>query len=368
MENGIVYLSGKYTNVTGTLFYLLFPLLFLQTIIIYVLLKYYHLSQEVFNIAIVTAFIVANIALYYITAFFHAKKEFFTINLINTIANLLQAICLSYLFFAKRNSLLNSLDIIFFILTLAAVLQVLFLMIYFRLRYKLFFKKMQLSAVILKGIFAYSGLNFISSILLFLISRIDFYYVEKYCDLHTLGNYAQAAKIGQMSLILPGLLGGVVFPYSINASDNFIEKVAFLCRMVTMFFLILLFCILISGYYFFPFLLGKEFDTVFPIILLTLPGIYFMSINLIVLSYLEGKNKQKIILYANLTALFIIIIGDAYFVPLYKYTAAAIIFSLANLAGTAALLNYFIKNTPLGMASLFKISLKDIKRIQLIRR
>ncbi len=366
VENGIVYLSSKYENATGTLFYLMLPLIAIQTGLIFLLIKYCNFYQQQFNIVVTVMFISANVALYYFTAFFHGKKEFFSINFINTLLNFLQTIVLAFFFFSKKEAGPAgdaASDIVFLILSLAVAVQIIYLAIHFRLKYTQYFKSIKFSSTLLKGLFAYSGLTFISSILLFLVSRADFYFVEKYCDAGALGNYVQAAKIGQMALILPGLLGGVVFPFSIGAADAFAEKIAFLCRLLTVFFLALFTGVLAFGYYLLPWLLGKEFDAVFPIILLILPGIYFMAIGLIILSYLEGKNKQVVILFSNLMVLLLIIAADLYFVPKYKYVGAAIVFSAANFAGVFILLHYFTKHTTVKLSSLFKISVSDIKRI-----
>lgn len=367
VENGIVYLSSKYENATGALFYLMLPLLIIQSGIVFFLLKYWNIYQQQFNVAAMVIFISANVALYYITAFYQGKKEFFSINFINTLLNFLQMLVLIFFFFSKettsREEIVNKGDFIFWVLALAVAVQVIYLAIHFRVKYKSFFGSIKVNAPLLKGLFAYSGLTFASSIVLFLMSRADFYFVEKYCDAGALGNYVQAAKIGQMALILPGMLGGVVFPFSIGAADAFAEKIAFLCRLLTLFFLLLFVLVLASGYYILPWLLGKEFNAVFLIILLILPGIYCMSIGLIILSYLEGKNKQLVILSANLVVLLLIVAADWYVVPQYKYVGAAVVFSVANIVGTAILLRYFLKHTSIKIGSLFQISFKELKRM-----
>lgn len=367
VENGIVYLSSKYENATGTLFYLMLPLLFIQSGVVFFLLKYWNIYQKQFDVAAMVIFISANVALYYITAFYQGKKEFFSINFINTLLNFLQMLVLIFFFFSseslsKEETAVRG-NFIFWVLALSVAVQVIYLAIYFRLKYKFYFGRIKVHAPLLRGLFAYSGLTFASSIILFLMSRADFYFVEKYCDAGALGNYVQAAKIGQMALILPGMLGGVVFPFSIGAADAFAEKIAFLCRLLTLFFVLLLVLLLSTGYYVLPWLLGKEFNAVFLIILLLLPGIYGMSIGLIILSYLEGKNKQLVILSANLVVLLLIIAADWYVVPQYKFVGAAVVFSVANLVGTVILLRFFLKHTAVKMRSLFQISFKELKRM-----
>jgi O-antigen/teichoic acid export membrane protein len=189
--------------------------------------------------------------------------------------------------------------------------------------------------------------------------RADFYFVEKYCDAIALGNYVQISKIGQMALIFPNLLGGVIFPYTVNALDTFADKISFFCRLLTLAFVFLAIGFLVTGKYIFVWLLGADFNLMYAGIAGTFVGIYCLAMSMILISYLEGKNKQNIVLLANFIILALIIIGDFIYVPLYGYLAAAIIFSIANLVGFIVLLSYFIKSTGVRIKNIFFFTKHD---------
>ena len=108
-------------------------------------------------------------------------------------------------------------------------------------------------------------MNFIIAVIFFLILRSDLYFVEKYCTKVELANYLQASKIGQMLLIFPGLIAGVIFPYTIDDSKALAGKVASLCRILTFLYIIMLSVFLLTGQYVFTWLFGYDFNLIYKI-------------------------------------------------------------------------------------------------------
>ena len=194
--------------------------------------------------------------------------------------------------------------------------------------------------------------------------RADFYFVEKYCDAKTLGNYVQVAKIGQMALLLPSMLGGVIFPFSVNAEEGFAKKINFICRVLTLFFLAGMTGLLIFGKYIFVHLLGADFDLVHTGILAAFPGVFCLAMNIVFTSYFEGQNRQWRILGSTLMSLVIILVCDRIFVPQYGYMAAAFIFSSANAAGMLVLLAGYMKKSKSSFKEIFVFSGKDLKMLK----
>ncbi len=365
IENGITYLSGRYPNSTSVLFYLLFPLAIVQGFVTYYLLRFAHLFPLQFQTGWAVVFVVSNMMLIYINAFYHAQKLFKPLNFIGAIFTCLQTVFFTIFYFGPQSKSIDWAAQIFTVMSLACLCQVLVQAAWFYIRHAYFFKQVNFSWLIFKGLFSYSGLSFISSILFFLITRVDFYFVEKYCTGVEMGNYVQAAKIGQMALVLPGLLGGVVFPYAIQAPPNFVEKVSYLCRVMTALFLILFIALIITGSFMLPWLLGQQFTLVYGIMIASMPGIFCMSMSVVLLSYFEGKNQQGIILIANLLCLLLLISGDALMVKEYGYMAAAIIFSIANFAAMLVLSIRFMKVSSLPLLSLFAIKKSDLEEFRM---
>ena len=111
----------------------------------------------------------------------------------------------------------------------------------------------------LKKIFRYSLIAFISNIAFFLVYRIDYWFVRKYCTPVELGNYIQVSRIGQMLLIIPGIFAGVIFPRTTVAGN---EVAAFLLRMSrlsTVFFFSPFYCCFFYGSVVISFYFRRQF-------------------------------------------------------------------------------------------------------------
>jgi O-antigen/teichoic acid export membrane protein len=148
-------------------------------------------------------------------------------------------------------------------------------------------------------------------------------------------------------------MGGVIFPYTVNAEAGFAEKVAFFCRVLTLIFLGIFILFLAFGKFIFTPLLGPDFVLVYKGMLGTFPGIFCFAINLIIISYFEGKNKQGVVLWSVVVSLLLLVIADYFLVPKYGFMAAAIVFSVANFCGMAVLLVSFIRTTKITLQNIF---------------
>ena len=290
---------------------------------------------------------------------------YISLNVTSALIIILQCLFLLYLYQTHSNILVafniahNNIDAMLFISGAAIATQVLILILFYFLKNKSDFTYMKLDLIVTKNIFSYSAVNFVITILFYLVMRTDIFFVEKFCSKINLSNYLQAAKIGQMLLVFPGLIAGVIFPYTIEAPKTLAHKVAFLCRTLTLLYLIVFFIFISVGKFIFPWLLGKDFNLMYEIFAISFTGIYCLSMSLLVISFFEGINKQKIIIGSFSAVLFFILIADYFLVPKYGYTAAAAIFSIANLIGLVVLLNSFKKETEIKFSNMFIVKRTD---------
>lgn len=365
LENGIIYFTSAHPKSTGRIISLLGIVILIQTVLTYAALKYIIKEAVPYTLFWSVVFVTGNILIYYLTAFYQVKRMYISINISGTVIVVLQTLILAIFYFSERNFLLqngfakNIYDAVLIVMSAGVLLQVVWLLLYFYANHKNDFSFLQPSAESVKTIWKFSLLNFAGSVLMFLVMRAGFYFVEKYCDSLSLGNYIQVAKIGQMALVFPGLLGGVIFPFAVNATDAFAEKVAFICRLLSIMFLILLMLFLAVGRYVFVWLLGPDFYLVYVAMGGTFAGVWCLAINFILISYFEGKNKQNIILISNFSTLILICIGNFLLVPHYGIMGAAIVFSVANFAGMLILVYYFIKKTMIPLSRMFLFNRAD---------
>jgi O-antigen/teichoic acid export membrane protein len=368
IENGIVYIVSGHPGSTRPLFLLLFPVAVLQSLAAIVIT--YFMAGMIENISQSWAviFVISNIFYYYITAFYQAKKMFKSLNVFKTFFTAVQTILLSLLYFNKEGIYPRILEqiplmqVIFIILTLFTALQIAVLLAYFYLK-TTHPGPATLDLPLFKRLMNFSGINYLVTILIFLISRVDFYFVEKYCDPVTFSNYSQVAKLGQIALIIPGLLGGVIFPFSASTQDGMQGKVVLLCRASGLFFLCFFLIVLVCGNGFFPWLLGADFNLVYKGILLSFLGVYSMAVSILLLSFFEGKNAQSIVLVSYFVTFCLIVTGDYFLVERFGYIAASVIFSVSNFTGMLILLHNFTKKAGINWNEVLIPAPKDIRRL-----
>ena len=369
LENGIVYFLSKNPEQTKSVTFFLSIVFIIQTIIALIILKYFISETLGFNIFWVVVFIVCNILLYYINAFYQVKKMFISLNICSCAIVILQTVMLTILYVTPVNFLIKfgfantAKDKIMVISGAAILLQMVLLIIFFYLANKNDFKQPFSNNGLFKKLFSYSFLNFIITVLFFLVLRADFYFVGKYCNKISLSNYLQSAKIGQMLLIFPGLIAGVIFPYTINEPQILAGKVAYLCRFLTFIYLLIYVVFLLTGNFVFTWLLGPDFKLMYEIFAVSFFGIYCLSINLLFISYFEGINKLKIILLSLAVTFMMLIFLNFLFIPSYGYMAAAYVFSMSNFLGLLILFKKFRSTTEILITDILFIKKSDWSKL-----
>ncbi len=368
LENGIVYYTSKFPELTGRLAGFILLISGLQVLIAWLILKYFIKEASSYTLPWCIIYVAASTMMYYVTAFYQAKLMYASINFIGFLFSFFQTVFFTLIYFFGSYTWLSgwardTSDALLIVMSCTLLFQIFLLASYFYFKNRKSFVHNSKKLISPKGLIKYSAFNFCGSVLMFLVLRADFYFVEKYCDNETLGNYVQVARIGQMLLIVPTLFGGVIFPYTVHARESIAGKISFFCRALTLVFVIAMVGLLITGKYIFTWMLGDGFTLVFPGILATFIGVYCLAIGIIFISYFEGKNMQKIILVSNIITLCLLITGDYFLVPMFGYLAAAIIFSVSNLAGMIILLNYFIKKTSVSAKDIFIFKASDVSML-----
>src|SRR6202042_3662537 len=77
-----------------------------------------------------------------------------------------------------------------------------------------------LSKAELRKLLRYSLFALASNIIFFLVYRVDYWFVKRFCSDNELGNYIQVSKIVQLFLILPLTIASIVFPYTAGETNK----------------------------------------------------------------------------------------------------------------------------------------------------
>ena len=222
-----------------------------------------------------------------------------------------------------------------------------------------------LSVVEFKLLFRYCSLAFMGNIIFFLLYRVDYFFVEKYCTAEELGNYIQVSKMVHLFFILPTILAGAVFPLTAGGQKERINNLlTLLSRSIFFLYVFACFFLALTGKWLFPLVFGESFTGMYQPFLCLIPGILSLSGIFTLTAYFAGRNRIKINITGSVYALAVILVGDLIFIPNYGINAAAMISSLGYIVYQVYVIAVFKKEYPCSVADFFIFRSSDWKQIK----
>jgi O-antigen/teichoic acid export membrane protein len=204
-------------------------------------------------------------------------------------------------------------------------------------------------------LFRYALLALAANIVFFLVYRADYWFVRHspVSSKEDLGNYIQVSKHGQMLLILPQIIASAVFPQTASEFDrqNVRDMLLLLSRSFLFFYVIIIAVIAVIGEWLFPFVYGETFNKMYWPTLVLLPGIWALSVMVLLAAYFSGKGNVKINIYGGILSVLIVLSGNYFFTFRYGMIAAAFISTIAYCAYMFFLMNLFLNE--------YSVSLRD---------
>jgi len=221
-----------------------------------------------------------------------------------------------------------------------------------------FFKKEQVPVF-----FHYSLIAVTANVIFFLVYRIDYLFVNNspVATSADLGNYIQVSKLGQMMLIVPQIIASVVFPKTASGVERqrLNNIIMIMARLFSQLFLILFIGVLIFGKIFFIKIFGETFNKMQLPMLIIIPGIFCLSVLVLLSAYFSGKGKIKVNMQGAVLALIVMISGAWIFVPRYGIIAAAAVSTLSYAVNLGYSLFIFYKDYRINFFEFFKWRKED---------
>lgn len=360
LEAGITYYASKDNSAVALMIVFVLPLLVLQAFISRVAVGYIHLSVSS-HLAVL--FIVSNLTIIYFSAFFYAKKWFVSLNIIASCINFITTLVLFYWWAVNTGNVLSHNK---FMLVYIAGFTVQAALLVCIILYSI--KKNRVSpgtiVPVTKNVFAYSTIAFISNVLFFMVIRIDYFFVQKYCSSIALGNYVQVSKFGQLLILIPAVIGSIIFPYSAGSNSAMpVSKVQELCRIITIIYIPVIIAIILTAWWILPWVLGQGFNLMYMALLLYLPGFFSLSIITVLAAHLAAKTLLKANVLAAVIALVVVVTGDILLIPVAGINAAAAVSSIAYILCLLYLLWFYKKIFNCRMLDFFSIKTAEITNI-----
>ena len=309
-------------------------------------------------------FITGNLLITYCSGFFYAANNFVIPNIIIIAGTLLIIILIPY----NGRSVFPAINDqnYFYVYFSTFFVQGLCMSVAARLKHVPSFSFKILSALQLKMLFRYCGLAFAGNVIFFLLYRVDYFFVERYCTAEQLGNYIQVSKLVHLFFVLPTILASAVFPITAGGSkEKAIDKLLTLLSR-SIFFLYVLTCLFLglTGKWLFPFVFGQSFAEMYLPFLWLIPGILSLSGIFTLTAYFAGKNRVRVNIIGSVYALIVIVIGDIIFIPQYGIEAAAIISSAGYIVYQVYIISVFKKEYKIAVADFFIFKSSDLKKIK----
>ncbi len=336
METSINYYGAKKEIDTSQLVWFSFLWTFIVALIVFVGLWFYFGRYKDTTIITRSQYLfyaicyIAGIQLTNIfTVLFYARKNFFLPNFLMVLLNVVLIIIIP-----KQQGINHTNATLFIYIYFSYfIITGLVLAISFMVKHKSW-QRISLPAMPeIKLLLRYAVVALAANVIFFLVYRVDYWFVKKYCTEAELGNYIQVSKLAQMMLIIPSIISSVVFPHIASGVERVAVKDSILRigRLISILYLFIFIIVLIFGQWFFPEVFGYTYTLMFVPFLFLLPGVWALS-NLSILSaYFGGVNKVRVNVQGAAIALIFILAGDIVFIPLYGIKAAAIVSSVGYL-------------------------------------
>jgi O-antigen/teichoic acid export membrane protein len=169
---------------------------------------------------------------------------------------------------------------------------------------------------------------FFSNCLYFVALRIDYWMISIFSDKTQLGYYALSVRLAQLLWIFPTLLAALLLP-QVRKSTFQNLQLERLIRLVFTGNMLMAVFMGIVGFILIPSLFGKNFSqSIIPFCLL-LPGMVFLSLQILLSAYFSGKGLIKTNLITSIFLLILITVLDLFLIPTTGIIGASIASGLA---------------------------------------
>jgi O-antigen/teichoic acid export membrane protein len=368
LESGIIYFAARKEIPVARLFNFSIAWSLVIGLMTFMIISYFF--KEAYqgisaNLLLLSAvlYISGNLLITYCSGFFYADKNFKTPNIIIITGTIILIVLIPY----NGSSIIPAInnENYFYVYFGSFFLQGICMAVAAGIKYIRSGLFRFLSAVQFKWLLRYCALAFFGNIIFFLLYRVDYFFVEKYCTGIELGNYIQVSKLVHLFFILPTILASAVFPITAGGQKENINKwLTMLSRAI--FFIYVLACIILglTGKWLFPIVFGESFSSMYQPFLWMIPGILSLSGIFTLTAYFAGKNQIKVNITGSLFALAVILAGDIIFIPKYGINAAAMVSSLGYIVYQYYIIRVFKKEYPCSFTDFFIFRSSDWQTIK----
>ena len=357
---GLIYYLNKSQNYKKKIFFITIFLILVFSLISSIILISLNIlfPNEIIDIKykiIVLALVIPVMTEYFLYSVLKGFKLFSNYNKISILTR-------TILFLLICSSILVDGDVTLNCLIFYTIGYFLNLIIYFVYFFKITVKKLFYKSKDLYKVIKYSSkihlINFITE----LEYKIDNFIIVFFLDLKAVGIYSIAVTIVQLVFYVTNSINTIVFPY-VSSNLKIIKKDEVILDMVKLSFtstIIILFPLVLAGFYLFPFIFGAEFLESYYIFLILAFGILAESISRVIITWFKGLNKTKELLNISVSCIILNIILNLYLIPILGLKGAAISSVVTYTLRMILILVRFRSFVKFKISKIFKIEFKQL--------
>ena len=219
------------------------------------------------------------------------------------------------------------------------------------------------SASGLRASFTYSTTAHAGTIVQFLNYRLDVFFVSALAGSTAVGIYQTAVMLAQSLSLLPNAVQGLLFPTVASQSRDHRATVLLLAQATRLLTLVnlaggLLWATIAP--WAIPLAFGESFAGSVSALMWLLPGAVAFATNTVLAGFFAGIGKPRLNVLAAVVGLAFTVPLDLVLIPVWGIDGAAIASSVSYVASSTATAVLFVRETGLGIGSLFILKREDL--------
>lgn len=216
-----------------------------------------------------------------------------------------------------------------------------------------------INKTLVKRLFTLGFRPYLITLLSFLVLRIDVLFINFFEGMTGVGIYTIAVMVAEYILILPNIIGDLLFTYVANLKDQDFDITSKILRINSVVMFLIILGMALGGKIFLEIAFGVAYLESYRPFLYLLPGIYAFGLAMVITNDFSARGYPWFQTLVWIPALVINIVGNFYLIPIYGITGAAISSSLTYWFVFLGLLFYYLRKYDNSLGSLF-INRKDI--------
>lgn len=215
---------------------------------------------------------------------------------------------------------------------------------------------------LLKMMLKYGLKFYVSIVASFIILRADLLIVNRFRGAEAAGVYAVAAQMSFLLIMLPGVIASLLFPRVASLRDETAEYAVEVTRHTT--FVMLIVCAGAAAASFaLPAVYGARFGEATMLLLIMLPGIFFISLESVLVQHFTGTGLPAIIPVFWLITMLANIGLNLALIPLWGARAAAINSTVSYALIFVLVTAYFCRRTGRNPRAVFSPRAREFRKV-----